>query len=441
MIEAERDFVLKQAEERDIRFVQLWFSDVLGQLKAFAIPVEELPEALTEGASFDGASIEGFSRADEADMIAMPVPRTFNSLPWRPEKAGVARMFCDILTADGEPFEGDPRRVLKQSMDRAHELGFTPYVGAELDFFLLSGPTDPTPIDSGSYFDLTPLDSANDLRRGVLIYLESLGIPVKDSHHEDAASQHGVDLRHADALTIADSLMSFRLVVKEVARELGFYATFMPKPIEGVQGSGLHAHLSLYEGERNAFFDPTDEYHLSKVGRRFLAGLLAHAREMTAVTNQWVNSYKRLVPGFEAPTHVSWGTRTRATLARVPLAKRGKESSCRVEYRAPDPGCNPYLTLAVILAAGMEGIRGDYELPPETPAGRIAEAHAGADVGLTPLPDTLPEALDAMRQSELVRGVLGDHLFEWFLANKVAEWAEHKRHVSTLEIERYLPRL
>ncbi len=441
MVEAESEFVLKQAEERDIRFVQLWFTDVLGQLKAFAIPAEELPEALSEGASFDGASIEGFSRADEADMIAMPVPRTFQSLPWRPERAGVARMFCDVLTADGDPFEGDPRRVLKQAMARVRDLGFTAYVGGELDFFLLAGPDDPTPVDTGSYFDLTPLDSANDFRRRVLMYLETLGIPVKDSHHEDAASQHGVDLRHADALTIADSLMSFRLVVKEVAREFDLYATFMPKPIEGVQGSGLHTHLSLFEGERNAFFDPTDEYHLSKVGRMFMAGLLAHAREITAVTNQWVNSYKRLVPGFEAPTHVSWGARNRSTLVRIPLTKRGKESSCRIEYRAPDPACNPYLTLAVILSAGVAGIRGEYELPPEAGPDLLAETLAGRETGIAPLPDTLPEALEAMRGSELVRETLGDHLFEWFLANKVAEWGEHKRHVSRLEIERYLPRL
>jgi glutamine synthetase len=441
MVEAEREFVLNAAEERDIRFVQLWFTDVLGQLKAFAIPVEELPEALSEGASFDGSSIEGFARAHEADMIAMPVPRTFQSLPWRPERAGVARMFCDVLTSEGEPFEGDPRLVLKRTMERVRDLGFTAYVGHEIDFFLLAGPDDPTPVDSGSYFDLTPLDSANDFRRGALIYLEALGIPVKDSHHEDAASQHGVDLRHADALTIADSIMSFRLVVKEVAREQGHYATFMPKPIEGVQGSGLHTHVSLFEGERNAFFDPTDEYHLSKIGRSFMAGLLLHAREITAITNQWVNSYKRLVPGFEAPTHVSWGARNRSALIRVPLTKRGKESSCRLEYRAPDPACNPYLTLAAILAAGVEGVRGEYDLPPEMGPDVAADAKAGRDVGLPALPESLPEALAAMRESELVRGVLGDHLFEWFIANKVAEWSEHKAHVSRLEIERYLPRL
>jgi glutamine synthetase len=321
------------------------------------------------------------------------------------------------------------------------ELGFTAYVGAELDFFLFASPDDPTPVDSGSYFDLTPLDSANDFRRRVLMHLETMGIPVKDSHHEDAASQHGVDLRHADALTVADSLMTFRLVVKEVAREFDLYATFMPKPIEGVQGSGLHTHLSLFEGERNAFFDPTDRYHLSKIGRMFMAGLLAHARPITAITNQWVNSYKRLVPGFEAPTHVSWGAHNRSTLVRIPLTKRGKESSCRIEYRAPDPACNPYLALAVILAAGADGIRGEYELPLEAGPDLLADALAGRDVAMEPLPETLPEALEAMRGSELVRGVLGERLFDWFLTNKVAEWNEHKRHVTRHEVERYLPRL
>jgi glutamine synthetase len=440
MVETEQDFVLSAAEDRGIRFVQLWFTDVLGRLKAFAIPTEELSEALSEGASFDGASVEGFSPVDEADMIAMPVPRTFQSLPWRPEEAGVARMFCDVLTADGEPFEGDPRLVLKRAMGRVRDLGFTAYIGGELDFFLLAGPDDPTPVDTGSSFDLATLDTASNLRRNVLIYLESLGIPVKDSHHEAAASQHGVDIRHADALTIADSLMSFRLVVKEVARELGHYATFMPKPIEGAAGSGLHTHLSLFEGERNAFFDPTDEHHLSKVGRSFMAGLLAHAREITAVTNQWVNSYKRLVPGSEAPTHVSWGARNRSTLIRIPPTKRGKQSSCRIEYRAPDPACNPYLAFAVILGAGVEGIMGEYEPPPEAGPDRL-DLSAGGVVGMASLPDTLSVALEAMRDSELVRDVLGDHLFEWFLATKGAEWDEHKRHVTRLEIERDLPRL
>ncbi|HEX6132095.1 MAG TPA: glutamine synthetase family protein [Actinomycetota bacterium] len=435
----EREFVIQAAEERDVRFVQLWFGDVLGQLKAFAIPAEELPEALAEGASFDGSSIEGFARAHEADMIAMPVPRTFQTLPWRPKETAVARMYCEILTADGERFEGDPRRVLARVMREGQELGYTAYVGPEIDFFLFADDAGVAPVDDGSYFDLTPVDVAGDLRRRILVYLEGVGIPVKDSHHEIAASQHGVDLRHADALTIADSVMTFRLVVKEVAREVGRFASFMPKPVADAQGSGMHVHLSLFEGERNAFFDPTDAHGLSKVGRAFTAGLLRHAREITAVTNQWVNSYKRLVPGFEAPTHVTWGASNRSALVRVPATKRGKEASARVEYRAPDAACNPYLALALILAAGLEGVREDVELPAE--AGEEVDRMTDAErrrAGIPSLPQTLAEALEEMEGSALVRRVLGDHLTEWFLANKVEEWSEHRRAVTELELERYL---
>jgi glutamine synthetase len=441
-IDAEREFVLQAVEERGIRFVQLWFPDVLGQLKSFAIPADELPEALAEGSSFDGSAIEGFARVHEADMIAMPVPRTFQSLPWRPREAGVARIYCDILTADGSPFEGDPRRVLARVLRRAQDLGFSAYVGTEVDFFLFSSSDRPEPIDAGSYFDLTPLDAASDFRRTTLMYLEAMGIPVKDSHHEIAPSQHGIDLRHADALTIADSITTFRLVVKEAAREHGLYATFMPKPIQGAQGSGLHTHLSLFEGDRNAFFDPTDAYGLSKLCRSFIAGLLIHAEEITAITNQWVNSYRRLVPGFEAPTHVCWGASNRSALVRVPVTKRGKEASCRIEYRAPDPACNPYLALAVILTAGLDGIRQEYELPPE--AGAEVDGMSDSErrrAGIPELPQGLPAALEVMETSTLVREALGDHVVDWFLENKVAEWAAHRAHVTALEIERYLPQL
>lgn len=440
--ESERQFVLQAVEERGIRFVQLWFADVLGYLKAFAIPSEELPEALAEGASFDGSSIDGFARAGEADMVARPVPRTFTSLPWRPEDRGVGRMYCDIFTPAGEPYEGDPRQVLKRVMARARELGFTAYIGPEIDFYVFRDSGSPEPMDVGSYFDLTPLDVGSDFRRRVITYLEGIGIPVKESHHEAAASQHGVTLRHADALTIADSIMSFRLVVKEVARELDRYATFMPKPIERDAGSGLHLHVSLFEGERNAFFDATDEHGLSKVARSFTAGLLLRAREITAVTNQWVNSYKRLVPGWEAPTWVSWGVRNRASLVRVPLAKPGKEASARIEYRAPDPACNPYLALAAILAAGLDGIEGEAELPPEAPDhfDRMNDEERRS-VGAVPMPESLPEALAAMRGSDLLRETLGAHVFEWFLANKVDEWNEYRAYVTGFELERYLPRL
>jgi glutamine synthetase len=441
--ENERQFVLQAVEERGIRFVQLWFPDVLGYLKAFAIPSEELPEALAEGASFDGSSIDGFARAGEADMIARPVPRTFTSLPWRPEDRGVARMYCDIHTPDGEPYEGDPRHVLKRVMTRVRDLGFTAYAGPELDFYLFRDASAPEPMDVGSLFDLTPLDVGSDFRRRVITYLEGIGIPVKESHHEAASSQHGVTLRHADPLTIADSITSFRLVVKEVARELDRYATFMPKPIEGQAGSGLHLHLSLFEGERNAFFDATDGLGLSKVARSFTAGLLRHAREITAVTNQWINSYKRLVPGFDAPTAVTWGVQTRASLVRIPRARPGREPSARIEYRAADPACNPYLALAVILAAGARGIEEESELPPEVAEGALeglGESQRRA-LRLEPLPESLPEAVAAMRDSDLVRETLGEHVFEWFLANKVDEWNEYKASVSGYELERYLPRL
>jgi glutamine synthetase len=438
----EHRFVLQAVEERGIRFVQLWFTDVLGMLKAFAIPAEELPEALAEGASFDGSSIDGFARAQEADMVARPVPRTFQSLPWRPQDRGVARMYCDIYAPDGEPFEGDPRAVLKRTMARVRALGFTAYIGPEIDVFLFRDAEAPTPIDEGTYFDLSPLDVGNDFRRLAISYLEQIGIPVKDSHHEMAASQHGVDLRHTDPLTMADSIMSFRTVVKQVAQELGCYATFMPKPLEGADGSGLHTHVSLFEDDRNAFFDPTDAYNLSKVGRSFVAGLLRHAPEITAVTNQWVNSYKRLVPGFDAPVDVSWGVRNRSTLVRVPLAKPGKEAACRVEYRAPDAACNPYLTLAVILAAGLAGIEGEYPLPDEAPddLSRRSPAERRA-LGVAPLPTSLEQALAAMEASDLVRETLGAHVFEWFLANKVEEWNAYRSSVTTFEVDRYLSRL
>lgn len=438
----EHRFVLEAIEERGIRFVQLWFTDVLGMLKAFAIPAEEMSEALIEGASFDGSSIDGFARAQEADMIARPVPRTFQSLPWRPQDRGVARMYCDIIAPDGEAFQGDPRAVLRRSMERVRKLGFTAYIGPEIDMFLFRDAESPSPIDAGHYFDLTPLDVGNDFRRLTISYLEQIGIPVKDSHHEMAVSQHGVDLRHTDPLTMADSIMSFRLVVKQVAQELGCYATFMPKPLAGADGSGMHTHVSLFDGDRNVFFDPTQTHNLSKVGRSFVAGLLRHAAEITAVTNQWVNSYKRLVPGFDAPVDVCWGVRNRSTLVRIPLAKPGKEAACRVEYRAPDAACNPYLSLALILAAGVAGIEGEYELPPEAPDDLSRLSHSERrDRGILALPTSLERALETMEASELVRTTLGPHVFDWFLANKVEEWDDYRRSVTSFEVDRYLPRL
>jgi glutamine synthetase len=442
MDEKQKAYVLRTVEERDIRFVRLWFSDVLGFLKSFAIPAEELETAFEEGVGFDGSAIEGFARVQEADMLALPDPTTFQILPWRPEAQGVARMFCDIANPDGTPFEGDPRWVLRRNLTKAQELGFTFHVSPEIEFFLFRGPDDPTPLDRGTYFDLTPQDVGSEFRRRAINYLEHMGISVHSSHHEVAVSQHEIDLRFADALTMADNITTFRLVIKEVAQESGVYATFMPKPIQGQFGSGMHTSMSLFEGDRNAFFDGADEYHLSKVARAFIAGVVRHAREMTAVTNQWVNSYKRIIPGYEAPVFVVWGRHNRAALVRVPMAKPHKEQSVRIEYRAPDPACNPYLYLAVILAAGLKGIEELYELPAEAQDDIYAmSAEERRALDIQALPDTLEDALTVMERSELMAEALGEHVFEWFIRNKREEWEEYKAYVTPFELERYLPLL
>ena len=363
----QEDYVLRTVEERGIRFIQLWFTDVLGTPKTFNITPAELENALTEGMTFDGSAIDGFSRVQEADVLARPDARTFQVLPWNMEEATVARVVCDVFNLDGTPFEGCPRHTLRRTLERARGAGYTFFAAPEVEYFYFSNSDSssvPKPIDAGSYFDLTVADLPSDLRRRSVLTLEEMGIPVEHAQHEDAPSQHEIDLRYTDALTMADTFMTVRLVVKEMARQEGVYASFMPKPLAGVQGSGLHTHLSLWEGERNAFYDPADPMGLSTVARQFIAGLLHHAREITAVTNQWVNSYKRLVSGYEAPIHISWAKNNRSALVRVPVVKHAKVDSTRIEYRAPDPGCNPYLAFAVILAAGLRGIERDYELPP-----------------------------------------------------------------------------
>jgi glutamine synthetase len=436
-------YVLRVVEERDIRFIRLWFTDVLGFLKSFAITPAELEQAFEAGMGFDGSAIEGFARVQESDMIARPDPATFQILPAARSSSYLeARMFCDIQTPDGASFPGDPRWVLRRVLERAAAKGFTFYVHPEMEFFLFRSSRAPEPLDQGSYFDLTPLDSAQDFRRQAIQTLEAMGISVEYSHHEVAPSQHEIDLRFADALTMADNIMTYRLVVKEVAHERGMHATFMPKPIQGQWGSGMHTHVSLFEGDRNAFYDPRDSVHLSKVGKSFVAGLLRHAREMTAVLNQWVNSYKRLVPGYEAPTSVCWSRHVRSAFVRVPGAKPRKEASARVEVRSPDPACNPYLAFAVILAAGLRGIDEGYALPDEisedvdalSPEDRAAK-------GIESLPEDLAVALRDMERSELVAEALGEHVFEQFLRNKRAEWDAYKAYVSPFELERYLPML
>ncbi len=436
------EYVLRTVEERGVRFVQLWFTDVLGSLKGFAITPAELEGALEEGMSFDGSAIQGYSRVQESDMLAMPDPSTFEIVPWRGDDAPVARMFCDIRTLAGDPFEGDPRVVLRRNLDRAREHGYTFFAGPEIEYFYFQSATEPIPIDNAGFFDLTHTDKANELRRRTILTLEAMGIPVEYSFHENGPSQHEIDLRYTDALSMADNVMTFRMVVKRIASELGVHATFMPKPIEGAFGSGLHAHLSLFEGDVNAFHDPGDEAGLSKTGRHFIAGLLRHAREITAITNQTVNSYKRLIAGYEAPTYISWARNNESALVRVPHPKRDNESSTRIEFRSPDPACNPYLAFAVMLAAGMKGIEEGYDLPDEatnnifemTPAARAA---AGIDL----LPQSLAEALDVMEGSELVADALGEHVFDYFIRNKRREWDSYKEQVTPWELARYLEAL
>ena len=435
----QKDYVLTTCRDHDVKFIRLWFTDILGSLKSFAITVEELEQALDEGQGFDGSSIEGFARIDESDMIAMPDPATFAILPWRPRERGVARMFCDIQQPDGTPFEGDPRFVLKRQLKRAADLGYTFYVGPELEFFYFKSSDVPEGLDKGGYFDLTPLDVASDLRRQTVLTLEEMGIGVEYSHHEVAPSQHEIDLRYTDALTMADNAMTYRLVVKEVALANGVYATFMPKPLENENGSGMHTHQSLFKGDRNAFFDPDDEHHLSPIGKSFMAGLLRHAPEFTLVTNQWVNSYKRLMPGYEAPVYITWARRNRSDLIRVPQYKPGKEVATRLEYRAPDAACNPYLAFAVMLAAGLEGIEKEYPLgaPAEENVFEITTAERERR-GIETLPGSLKEAIQAFAKSDFARRALGDHVFESLLQNKMIEWDAYRRHVSDFEMDRYL---
>ncbi len=439
------EYVLHMAKEHDVRFIRLWFSDILGQLKSVAITIDELEEALTEGVGFDGSAIEGFVRIDESDMVAVPDPNTFCLLPWRPRENAVARMFCDIKKPGGRPFEGDPRYVLTRNLERAAKLGYTFYVGPELEYFYLKSLDDPRPLDQGGYFDLTPHDAASDLRRETILALEEMGIAVEYSHHEAAPSQHEIDVRYTDALTMADNVMTHRLVVKEVALKFGVYATFMPKPFNDQNGSGMHVNMSLYstgDGDRNVFFDAKDASHLSKAAKHFLAGILRHVREFTLVTNQWVNSYKRLVPGFEAPVYLTWALRNRSDLIRIPAYKPGHEVSTRIELRSPDPACNPYLAFSVILAAGLEGIEQALEPPPPTEENVLALSDAERHKrGIQQLPVDLHEAIELAESSTFLKKALGDHVFHSFLDNKRLEWSRFRARVTDYEREQYLPRL
>lgn len=440
MICKSEEDVLKVVRDKNVSFIQFWFTDVLGVLKSFAVTPSELEEGLTEGMGFDGSSISGFARIEESDMIAKPDPKTFQFLPWRPAERPVARMFCDILQPDGSPYEADPRYVLKRMIKKASDKGYTYYVGPELEYFYFENDESPKIIDKGGYFDTRPLDMGGDLRRETIFALQDMGIQIEYSHHEVAPSQHEIDMRYDEGLVMADKCMTLRLVVKEVARQHGYFATFMPKPIFGENGSGMHTHQSLFSGKKNAFFDTKDQYGLSAEGKSYIAGILKHAREMAAVTNQWVNSYKRLVPGYEAPVYVSWARRNRSAMVRVPMYKPGKEQATRMEFRSPDPACNPYLAFAVMLAAGLKGIEEKYVLadPVEEDIYEM-DAAARDRVGIDSLPGSLNEAIQEVKTSELVRETLGDHIFNKFIENKIIEWDGYRTHVSQYEIERYLP--
>jgi glutamine synthetase len=442
-MDKQRDFVLRTIEERGIKFVRLWFTDVVGTLKSVAIAPAEVEGAFSEGLGFDGSAIEGFTRAYEADMLAHPDPTTFQILPWRGEVDPTARMFCDITTPDGQAAVSDPRNVLKRTLARAAERGFTFYTHPEIEFYLLKSPDlvggQPEPVDTAGFFDNVPGGSAHDFRRRTVQMLEDLGISVEFSHHEAGPGQNEIDLRYADALATADNIMTFRTVIKEVAIEQGVYATFMPKPISGQPGSGMHTHMSLFEGDTNAFFDPAGHYQLSTIGRQFVAGLLRHAPEITAVTNQFVNSYKRLWGGDEAPSFVTWGHNNRSALVRVPLYKPGKGQSARVEYRAIDSAANPYLAYSLLLAAGLTGIEQGYELPAEAEGNswELTDAERRA-LGFDQLPASLEHAVALMEDSELVAETLGEQVFEYVLLNKRDEWRHYRAQVTPFELENNL---
>src|ERR671914_1242282 len=433
--------VLARVEQENIEFVRFWFTDILGQLKSFAVGKDELEDAFADGMGFDGSSITGFNRIEESDMIAMPDPSTFKLLPWRGPDHKVGRVFCDVLKPDGQPYEGDPRYVMKRALQRANDMGFDHYyLGPELEFFLFKDDQGTEVLDKGGYFDLTTLDVASDFRRDVVFTLRELGIPVEYTHHEVGPSQHEIDMRFAGGLEMADNTMTYRIAVKEVAAAHGHYATFMPKPLYGENGSGMHTHQSLFRGEENAFFDAGDEYYLSAEAKGFIAGQLRHARELSALFAPSVNSYKRLVPGYEAPVYIGWSRRNRSALVRVPVYHPGKERSTRMELRCPDPSCNPYLTFGTLLQAGLGGIEKGYELPPpiERNLYDLTEEERQS-MGIEHLPETLGEAIEVMAGSELVERALGSHIFDRYIALKRDEWLDYRTQVTAWELERYLP--
>jgi len=438
-----REYVLKNVRDNNIQFIQFWFTDVLGMLKSFTVNSSELEVGIYDGMGFDGSSIEGFARIEESDMIAMPDPETFAIIPWlcNSDNSPVARIICDIQTPDGKAYEGDPRYVLKRMLNRAADMGFSLYLGPELEYFYLKdSSSDPVTLDKSGYFDIAPSDIGDDLRRKTVQTLQAMGIEVEYSHHEVAPSQHEIDLRYCEGLKMADIVMTYKVVVKEIAARNSIYATFMPKPLVAENGSGMHVHQSLFNGSRNCMYDCDREHNLSDTARFYIAGLLKHAREITAVTNQWVNSYKRLVPGYEAPVYISWARRNRSALVRVPMYKPGKEMATRLEYRSPDPACNPYLAFSVMLAAGLDGIENQYSLPDpvEMDIYKMSREQR-KELGIRALPGSLVEAIQEVEKSQIVKNALGEHTFNKFVENKKIERNLYRRHVSKYELDRYLP--
>ena len=436
------EYALREAHDNDVKFIRLWFTDILGTIKGFAITIDELENSLNRGMGFDGSAIEGYARSDERDLYALPDPTTFSILPWRPRTNAVARMFCDIVTPEDKYFDGDPREVLRQNLKRASDKGFTYYVSPELEYFYFKDSDNTKLLDSSGYFDQENSDLGTDLRRETVLTLEELGIPVASSHHEAAPSQHEIDLRHTDALTMADTVMTYKTVVKEIAMKHGYFASFMPKPLSNINGSGMHTNVSLFKGDENIFYSSSESHHISETARQFCAGLLKHAKEITLVTNQWVNSYKRLVPSYEAPTYITWAEVNRSDLIRIPSYKEGRELSRRIEYRAPDPACNPYLAFSVILAAGLECIENEYKLP--TSFEKNVHAMTSTDrknEGIESLPQNMWEAIQITENSSLVKNSLGEQVFNSFIKNKKIEWEAYSSQVSQYELDRYLTML
>ena len=427
------EYIIKLANDNNVKFIRLWFTDILGFLKSFAITIEELEDALVEGVRFDGSTLHGHSRHDEIEMLAMPDPSTFKILPWRPKEDSVARMFCDINTIDMKPYEGDSRYILKKNLKKAADKGLIFYTGPEIEFFFFKSSDKPEILDQGGYFDLTPLDLAADYRRQTVLTLEEMGIDVISSHHEVSHSQHEIDLRHEDALTTADNIMSFRLITKEIGQQNNIYASFMPKPIANQNGSGMHIHQSLFENDINIFFDSKQDHFLSEKGKQYTAGILKHSHDMFAITNQWINSYKRLVHGYEAPSHATWSFKSQTSLIRIPDCRPGKPNSMRVELRNPDPACNPYLAFSVMLAAGLEGIEKKYNLPDD-----LEDEKINKDSRVASLPSQLHEALQKFESSTLMKDTLGEIIHKSFIENKQRELKKFNSVITDYEISNYL---